>query len=1574
MRIGLDFRFLAVGRYGMVRGIPRFTQEQLLSVLTLDSDNTYLLLCDSGADVDAIHAEIRMAPNAHVVCAPDDLDLRLREDSNMRTVLARFSVYQRWLDGLGLDLYHATSPAMPVCEVMPGFDVCPYVATAYDLIPLLYPAHYLPDPAERETYEQRLLFLEQATRIAAISHATAADVVEHLGVPQDRVDITPPAISQCFRPLPPGVALTIIRSLEHPTRLRSRRRVHVPDEYVLCVTDLHYSKNLTTLLPAYAGLPAATRERFPLVVAGHLSGGDLEGLEWLASQLQIGRDLVITGRVSNDELAALYNRATITVHPSHNEGFGLPVAEAMRCGAPVITTTRSALPETAGDAAVLVDSDDEVGLTRAIDLLLHDSERRDDLRLCGIAQAARFTPEELGRTTLRCYERTPLTPPREPRTVIRVAFWSAVPPQDAPNANHTDDLLTALSAEPDLHLDLFVDDDVVPPTRLLSAVTVHHSSDLDRTSQKRPFDVTVYEVGASRSQAYMEAAMLSHPGVVVLHDLRWSLAVREDRLARHDGAQRFRLELDALEGERAARELDRIRELPVRGRRDAELRFLDEHPMLGHIVDTAAACVTVTPDLARELLQRYPHAGRSTVIPQGVLDPQRDGLDIDRVAARAFLDLERDVFLVVVPGTDASMDDIEPALTALAALQGAGVEALLIILRATLNVADDAAVHKLVERLGVSGAVRVTVDVPRESLEAHLAACDVVVLPGAQVGTVLPDIVLRALATGRCVVMGDSPASRSVPDSACIRVAMTPRGDTTLVEALTSLAGDAARRAHIERAARAHYEDTAQLGPMVQSYLTLIREHAGRRPPRDTAPRTAATVTAGSGRPRPRSGPLSYSKVCELEDFAHPSLHPVIRDVCAHKRRAFGEGFPNGYEHRKDWEVSMAVRTLADHGALRPDARVLGVGAGTEDTIFYLTRHVGEVVAVDRYLEPGAWETTAPTTMLTRPAGLAPFAFDADRLTVQHMDARVLDFPDAAFDAIFSSGSIEHFGDLQTIAAAAYEMGRVLKPGGILTLSTELLLDRDAGGDGSSFPGTLLLSPAELQRYIVEASGLEAVDQFDGSVSHWTLGTSRPIVVAVTDRHARFTEQSQTRHLPDWACWDMPHIVMEYEGKRFTSVHVALRRAPVHPVADNSWARPTPALRASVAAATGPPTRAAALLQQIHALERRRDAAEQRMGVLIADAGVAAAGISVDLQEASLPQAGVYGPMPAFAAPMVTATAGKTVACPIDSTITPPYTVVVKEDADDIISAVFLAGSGAEVNTNLTELVLALVPEGGLFLDLGANIGSISLPVAAAGRRVISVEAEAENATLLGMSARLSGVADRLRVVPTAVGDHVGEAAFVPHGCHGQLVDGQVDGAIQVPITTVDALIESEHIERLDLVKIDVEGADFDVVRGLPVLAARADAPFLLVECCPFTLAAYGRTTADLVALLEAYGYVVYNVDTKRLMRRRADEVQVTTVMDVLAAKQGVHHLPGWRVEPPISERELVARLIAESRIWNADCRASAARVARDLHPDVLALEDVTATLDRLSSDDEPLVRAAAAWWRETRAVSGVQS
>jgi SAM-dependent methyltransferase len=300
---------------------------------------------------------------------------------------------------------------------------------------------------------------------------------------------------------------------------------------------------------------------------------------------------------------------------------------------------------------------------------------------------------------------------------------------------------------------------------------------------------------------------------------------------------------------------------------------------------------------------------------------------------------------------------------------------------------------------------------------------------------------------------------------------------------------------------------------------------------------------------------IPFNKVCEIEDFSDPELIEIIRDVFKHEFGHFPIESVKGRGSSKQWEIAMSIRALKRFGAFHRDATILGVGAGTEVTSFYLTNHVKQVFATDLYLNPGVWSEVAPTLMTTEPESFAPYAFDRQRLVVQHMDGRLLQFPDNTFDGIFSSGSIEHFGSLDFIANAAYEMGRVLKPGGILTLATEFKLSGPPGGDGWD-TNTFILAPDRIRHYIIEASGLEPVDEFKTTVSEATMLSQRNLLTFLGNTTGKF----------DWRIKvaNYPNLVLVHEGYVFCSVHLALRKTGAYPVTDNHWAQPALETRRAV--------------------------------------------------------------------------------------------------------------------------------------------------------------------------------------------------------------------------------------------------------------------------------------------------------------------------------------------------------------------------------------------------------------------------
>jgi len=290
--------------------------------------------------------------------------------------------------------------------------------------------------------------------------------------------------------------------------------------------------------------------------------------------------------------------------------------------------------------------------------------------------------------------------------------------------------------------------------------------------------------------------------------------------------------------------------------------------------------------------------------------------------------------------------------------------------------------------------------------------------------------------------------------------------------------------------------------------------------------------------PKETAGPLSYNKICNLSDFRHPELIKWIREVYPHELRRFGPRFPIGFEDRRQWEIAMTIRTLADHGALHDHSRILGVGVGNEPTIFYLTNHVAQVFATDLYLQGIDQWAEADRSMLTDPGLNAPYAWNPRRLVTQHMDGRDLRYEDESFDAIFSSGSIEHFGTLDEIEQSLDEMYRVLKPGGILALTTEYRIE----GPGFGSVGLMFFTPELIEERLIGKRDWSLLSPYDFTISEETRQTefSQPEAVAAfmahTARRGRFLyhEYRQATY---------PMIVMRDEPYVWTSVSLALRKS-----------------------------------------------------------------------------------------------------------------------------------------------------------------------------------------------------------------------------------------------------------------------------------------------------------------------------------------------------------------------------------------------------------------------------------------------
>ena len=282
-------------------------------------------------------------------------------------------------------LTHDPTGVAPI-QLAPGARI----TTIHDAIPYVYP--------ETSTKLDWLIFrlwlpltVRRLDAIITVSMKSKEDIVRFLPIDEEKVTVIPLAAGDAYHPLPE----------EQVAAALEKYKIHKP--YILYVGSLESRKNLPRLLEAYAQLRHWS-EQWVLVIVGARRWKFAPIFETV-QRFGLEPYVLFTGFVEEEDLPALYNGADLFVFPSLYEGFGLPVLEAMACGAPVVTSSTSSLPEVAGDAALLVDPYDIEEIAAAMRRVLEDEALGAELRAKGLARAKEFSWERTAGETIAIYEK-----------------------------------------------------------------------------------------------------------------------------------------------------------------------------------------------------------------------------------------------------------------------------------------------------------------------------------------------------------------------------------------------------------------------------------------------------------------------------------------------------------------------------------------------------------------------------------------------------------------------------------------------------------------------------------------------------------------------------------------------------------------------------------------------------------------------------------------------------------------------------------------------------------------------------------------------------------------------------------------------------------------------------------------------------------------------------------------------------------------------------------------------------------------------------------------------------------------
>ena len=301
-------------------------------------------------------------------------------------------IHRRWVTGEADEVTGGVNVLHSTAFTVPALKRTKLVVTVHDLTFLTHP--HLHTPANREFCLKQIERLaERAAMVIADSYCTKKDLLQYLAFPEERVTVVHLAAGENFHPV------------QHEDTIRQVLEKHeIFHNYLLFVGTLEPRKNSLTLLRACADILQSSRPPYLLVIAGASGWANAEVYRETQS-LGLRERVKFLGYVPDADLRVLYSAARVFIYPSLYEGFGLPVLEAMACGAPVITANTSSLPEVAGEAALLVPPTDVGALKQAIEAVLNDQQLRLRLRQQSLKQAARFSWRETARRTLEIYKK-----------------------------------------------------------------------------------------------------------------------------------------------------------------------------------------------------------------------------------------------------------------------------------------------------------------------------------------------------------------------------------------------------------------------------------------------------------------------------------------------------------------------------------------------------------------------------------------------------------------------------------------------------------------------------------------------------------------------------------------------------------------------------------------------------------------------------------------------------------------------------------------------------------------------------------------------------------------------------------------------------------------------------------------------------------------------------------------------------------------------------------------------------------------------------------------------------------------
>lgn len=365
MRIAIDARGI---NWYKGTGIGTYTENVVKNLLDLYKDNYYRLY---------------WSENNYENYKKDNVDIIFTSKKHPRFFEQTY--FYSDLQREEMDIYHVPQNGI---GLNPDIQ-CKKVITVHDLIPYI-----MPETVGRG-YLLKFLrevpnIIQNVDGIITVSEYSKRDILKFFPIDPNKIFVTPLAADSIYRPLGKGYCKNLVSS-----------KYNITKPFILYIGGFSARKNVKALINSFIKIIPNANEDYNLVIAG--AKKDLG--EYLSTEYSyLASKIIFTGFIPQEELPIFYNACEVFVYPSLYEGFGLPPLEAMSCGAPVITSNITSIPEVVEDSGLLINPYSEDELTQSLEKLLTDEGLRKNLSEKGLKQASKFSWKETAKKTFEAYE------------------------------------------------------------------------------------------------------------------------------------------------------------------------------------------------------------------------------------------------------------------------------------------------------------------------------------------------------------------------------------------------------------------------------------------------------------------------------------------------------------------------------------------------------------------------------------------------------------------------------------------------------------------------------------------------------------------------------------------------------------------------------------------------------------------------------------------------------------------------------------------------------------------------------------------------------------------------------------------------------------------------------------------------------------------------------------------------------------------------------------------------------------------------------------------------------------------